>query len=107
MFFGLSALVSAAPLLGELDGRWRFLPLAAINLLVQPLCGLLVFATGHQSVMGLTGRLTYRFRVVPPEAFDPVTYQRLVRHRTVSGLLGVALYGGMSGVCLWPLLESQ
>jgi hypothetical protein len=105
LFFGMLALVSAAPLLGQQEGRWRYLPLAAINRLIQPLCGLLIFAAGHQLVMGLTGRLTYRLRVVSPEAFDPETYRQLVHHRTVSGLFGLAFSGGMSGVCLWPLLS--
>jgi hypothetical protein len=103
-FFGLLALVSAAPLLGQQAGGWRYVPLALINLLVQPVCGLLVAGCVHQFIMGLTGRLTYAFRVVPPERFDGETYRQMVRIRTAVGLLGAAFFGGLGSVCLWQLL---
>jgi hypothetical protein len=35
LFFGILALVCAASLLGQQEGGWRYVPLAAINLIVQ------------------------------------------------------------------------
>jgi hypothetical protein len=104
LFFGVLALVNAAALLGHQEEPWRGVALVAINLLVQPVCGLLVAAGGHMFVNGVFGRLTYQFRVVPREAFDPLTYRQSTRARTIVGLLGVAFFGGLGAVCLWPLL---
>jgi hypothetical protein len=104
LFFGILALVSAAMLLGLQAGGWRYLALVLLNLLVQPACALLVAGCVHQFIMGLTGRLTDAFRVVPPERFDGATYRQLVRTQAVGGLLGATFFGGLSSVCLWSLL---
>ena len=48
-------------------GLGRSAAVVVINLLVQPVCGLLVAGASHQFVMGLSGRLTYMFRVIPPD----------------------------------------
>jgi hypothetical protein len=105
LFFGLLALVAAVPLLAE-QGLGRSAAVVGINLLVQPLCGLLVVGCGHQFVMGLSGRLTYKFRVIPPDetGFDPALYRRLVRDRALGGLAGILFFGGLSAVCLWPFV---
>ncbi len=104
LFFGTLALVSAAPLVAQQEGSWRWVALAVINLLVQPVCGFMMAGCGHQFVMGVFGRLTSHFRVVPRESLDPVTYRKMARHRTVAGLFGAAFFGGLDVACLWPLL---
>jgi hypothetical protein len=105
LFFGLLALVAAVPVLAE-EGLGRSAAVVVINLLVQPVCGLLAVAGGHMFVMGLSGRLTYKFRVIPLDetGLDPAEYRRLVRDRTIGGLFGMAFFGGLSAVCLWPFV---
>ncbi len=104
LLFGTLTLVSAAGLLGQQEGRWRYMALVGINLWVQPVCGFLVVASGHMFVLGVLGRLTYRLRVVPREACEPLLYRQMVRRRAVAGLCGVMFFGGLAVVCLWALL---
>jgi hypothetical protein len=103
LFFGILALVSAVPL-SEQTGVWRNVTLVVINLLVQPVCGLMLLGCGHQFIMGMRGHLACRFRIVPREVSDATTYRRMVRSRAITSLLGVVFFGGLSAICLWPLL---
>jgi hypothetical protein len=100
--FGMFALPCAATLLGQQEGRWRLVPLVVINLLMQPLCGVLVAGGCHQFGAGLTGRLTYAFRIIPPEGMEPKKYRRLVRTRMSGGLVTALFFGWLGLVCLWP-----
>ncbi len=104
LFFGILALVSAVPLLAEQTGVWRNVVLVVINLLVQPVCALMVVGCGHQFIMGMRGHLACRFRIVPREVVDAAAYRRTVRSRAITSLLGTIFFGGLGAICLWPLL---
>jgi hypothetical protein len=59
-------LASPAAIYGQQAGAWRYLPLA-VNLLLQPLFGLLIADGTFKFVLGLTGWLTLRFGVAPAD----------------------------------------
>src|SRR5262245_12348262 len=77
---GLLALVGIAGWLGHQEGIWRLLPLVAINVAVQPVCALMVASGCYQTIMGFAGRVTFRFRTVPPADGEDLTrYQQFAR----------------------------
>jgi hypothetical protein len=105
IFFTILALILASWECAELSGRWRWIGPVAANLLLQPLCLLLVVGGCHKTAQALRGRATYAFRVIPRQDISEEKYRQLVVYCLNSGLWGVVLAAGLSIACLWPLLS--
>lgn len=95
----LSALIAAGQ-----EGLWRILPAVFINLLMQPLCILLIACGLYTAGQALRGRAVYAMRAIPREKISVCEYRRLLTDRVRSGLIAVTFGCGLSYVCVRTLL---
>src|SRR5438128_1556597 len=79
--FAILASVALALLGGRQEGFWRIALLVAVNLVIQPLCFLMLVSGVYQIGQALRGRATYAFRVIPRENLPGEEYRALLHHR--------------------------
>jgi hypothetical protein len=98
------ALCLTAWLASRQEGLWKVVPLLLVNLILQPVCLLLIVGGIFQLRHALCGRITYAFHVLAPGDVSAEQYRSRLIERIVGGVLLVLLFGSLSYACIRALV---
>jgi hypothetical protein len=106
--FGLVSAIGALIMIGILaasaEGAWRLVPLVLVNMIIQPLCILMLASGAHNLWHALRGRVTYAFRIIPAESIPPERQRDLMKYRMVQSIVGIVFASALGCSMLWVLL---